>query len=367
MNREKRIIRTSIVGIIGNVLLVAAKATIGLIAGSISVILDAINNLTDSLSSTITIIGTKLAGKKPDKKHPYGHGRIEYVTSLIIAIIILTAGGSAIYTSITSLIEGSTADYSVTSLIVISIAILVKVFLGLFFRKEGKATNSDALKGSGTDALFDAILSGATLIGALVAYFWGVYIEGYLGIVIGLFILKSGIEILRGAISNLIGERTSPEIALGIKKIVNSFPEVKGAYDLIVNNYGPNKAIGSIHVELDDDLTAKEIHPLTRQIAEAVYKEFGVILTVGVYASNNKNPEVQEMRKYVYSLLKKYEFLQEIHGFYVDIAEKSLTFDIIISFKVDDMHAYYKTIFDDVASKFPDYKLYIVLDNDFAD
>ena len=367
MNREKRIIRTSIIGVAGNVLLVGAKAVIGLIAGSISVILDAINNLTDALSSIITIIGTKLAGKKPDKKHPYGHGRVEYLTSFIIAIIILVAGGSAIYESINSLIKGTEADYSVTSLIVISVAILVKVFLGIFFKKEGKATNSDALKGSGTDALFDALLSGATLVGAIVAYFWHIYIEGYLGIVIGLFIIKSGIEILRNAISNLIGERTSPEIAHGIKKIVTSFPEVKGAYDLILNNYGPNKAIGSIHIEVDDDLTAKDIHPLTRKIAGAVYEQYGVILTVGIYASNNKHPEVKEIRKYVYDLLKKYEHLIEIHGFYVDFEQKSISFDIIIDFKAEDQEAMYKTIYEDVNAKFPDYKLYIVLDTDFAD
>ena len=196
MNREKKIIRTSVIGITGNLLLVGAKATIGFIAGSVSIILDAVNNLTDMLSSVITIIGTKLSNKKPDKKHPYGHGRIEYLTSLIIAVIILVAGGSAIYESILSLINGNTANYSDISLIIISIAILVKVALGLYYRKVAKEVNSDALKGSGIDALFDAILSTATLVGAIVARYANVYIEGYLGIVIGLFIIKSGIEIL---------------------------------------------------------------------------------------------------------------------------------------------------------------------------
>ena len=211
MNREKTIITTSFIGIGGNLLLVAGKALIGFLANSVSIILDAVNNLTDALSSVITIIGTKLAGKKPDKKHPFGHGRVEYLTSLVIAVIILVAGGSAIYESILSLINKTEASYTNTSLIIISVAIVVKIALGLFFRNMGKKTNSDALKGSGIDALFDAILSLSTLVGAIIAMFTGVHIEGYLGIVIGLFIIKSGIDVLRDAISNIIGERTSEE------------------------------------------------------------------------------------------------------------------------------------------------------------
>lgn len=367
MNREKKIIQTSFIGIIGNVLLVTGKAIIGLIAGSVSVILDAVNNLSDALSSLITIIGTKLANKKPDKKHPYGHGRVEYLTAFIIAIIVLVAGVSAIYESIVSLIQGTSAEYSITSLIVISVAILVKIALGLYFKKVGKDTNSDALKGSGTDALFDAILSGSTLIGAIIAYFWNIHIEGYLGIVIGLFIIKSGIEILRGAISNIIGERVNKDVALAIKKEVTKYPEVKGAYDLVLNNYGPNKAIGSIHIEVDDDLTAKEIHPLTRSITADIYQKFGVILTVGIYASNNKHPEVDAIRKYVMEKVRSYKDIKEIHGFYADVEKKVITFDIIVEFKGEEPEKIRHEIIADLNTKYPEYSYEIVLDNDFAD
>ena len=367
MNREKKIIRTSVVGITGNLLLVGAKATIGFNAGSVSIILDAVNNLTDMLSSVITIIGTKLSNKKPDKKHPYGHGRIEYLTSLIIAVIILVAGGSAIYESILSLINGNTANYSDISLIIISIAILVKVALGLYYRKVAKEVNSDALKGSGIDALFDAILSTATLVGAIVARYANVYIEGYLGIVIGLFIIKSGIEILSGAVSNIIGERTSNDVALAIKQTVNSFPEVIGSYDLILNNYGPNRAIGSIHIEVDDKLTAKEIHPLSRKIAQEVYLKFGVILTVGIYASNNSNPEIKEIRKDVFDLLKEYPSIKQIHGFYVDEEQKTVSFDILISFDEENPEELRNTITKHIKEHHPSYNYYVVIDNDYSD
>ncbi len=366
MNRERKIIQTSVIGIIGNILLVAAKATIGLIAGSISIILDAVNNLTDTLSSIITIIGTKLSTKKPDKKHPYGHGRIEYITSLAIAVIILVAGGTAIYESIQSLIEKTTATYSNISLIIISIAILVKVALGLYYRKVAKEVNSDALKGSGIDALFDAILSLTTLIGAIVAMFTGVAIEGYLGIVIGLFIIKSGIDILRSAISSIIGERSSDEVAIAIKQTVTSFPGVIGAYDLILNNYGPNRAIGSIHIEVDDKLTAKEIHPLTRKISQEVYLKFGVILTVGIYASNTSNPEILEIRKNLHELVKEYPNIQQVHGFYVDEQLKTISFDLVVGFEEEHVEELQESLINKLKEKHPDYSYYIVIDQDFS-
>lgn len=366
-NRDKIIVRTSIVGILANVGLVAVKAVIGIIAMSISIILDAVNNLTDALSSVITIIGTKLAGRKPDKKHPYGHGRIEYVTSLIIAVIILVAGGSAIYESIQSLIEHTKATYSNLSLIIISIAILVKVVLGLFFRRMGKKTNSEALKGSGVDALFDSLLSLATLIGAIVARFTGVAIEGYLGILIGLFIIKSGIEILLNSLSSIVGKRADKEIAIGIKQIVTSFPEVIGAYDLILHDYGPTKSIGSIHIEVRDDLTAKEIHPLTRKITMAVYEKYGTILTVGIYATNESVPEVKEIRTDLYTLVKEFSSINQIHGFYVDVETNTVTFDLIIDFKEEKPEEVKNELVRRIKEKHPNYQYYVILDDDFAD
>lgn len=367
MNRESKIIQTSIIGIIGNVLLVTGKAIVGFIAGSVSIILDAVNNLTDALSSIITIIGTKLSTKKPDKKHPYGHGRVEYLTSLTIAIIILVAGGSAIYESILSLINKQEATYSDISLIIITVAILVKIALGLYYRKVAKDVKSDALKGSGIDALFDAILSAATLVGALVARYTGVFIEGYLGILIGLFIIKSGIEILRGAISNIIGERTSKETSLEIKQVVNSFPEVIGSYDLILNNYGPNRSIGSIHIEVDDNMKAKDIHMLTRKISEEVYTKFNVILTVGIYATNTSNPEIKEIRKDLYNFVKEENNIKQVHGFYVDEENKLITFDLLIDFEEKNPNELSNKIIDKLKEKHPDYSYYAIIDNDYSD
>ena len=367
MNRENVIVRTSIIGILGNIGLVALKATIGFIAGSISVIMDAVNNLTDVLSSVVTIIGTKLAGKKPDKKHPYGHGRVEYITALVVAVIVLVAGGSAIYESISSLISPTKATYSDLALIIISVGILVKVALGLYFRKMAKLTKSEALKGSGLDALFDAILSSTILIGAIVSRYADVVIEGYLGILVGLFIIKSGVEILTNSLSNIVGKRPDPEVVLGIKQLVNSFPEVIGSYDLIINDYGPTKSIGSIHIEVRDELTAKEIHPLTREISMAVFQKYGMILTVGVYAANESVPEIKCIRNDLYELVKKNQNIKQIHGFYVDIAVKTVTFDLIIDFKCEKPDEIKNSLVEEISKLHPDYQYQVILDDDFSD
>ena len=366
-NRSKKIIQTSIIGIITNLGLVAIKAVVGLFANSISIIMDAVNNLSDALSSVITIVGTKLSQKKPDAKHPYGHGRVEYITSLIISIIILIAGSVAIVESVLNIIKPAEVNFSIYSVILIGIAVLVKIALGLFFRYRGKKLNSEALKGSGLDALFDALLSLATLVSIVVFLIWKVNIEGYIGVIIGIFMLKSGIDVLRTSLSSIIGERTSKETAEGIKKLVCENPEVLGAYDLIVNNYGPERGIGSIHIEVNDKMTAKEIHPLTRNIAYQIYEKFGIIMTIGIYASNSSDSEIVKIKEAIREEVLSHPTIKQMHGFYCDQEIKTISFDVIVDFKNKESHLLIEEIKKNLEQKFPDYHFVIVEDKDFSD
>ena len=366
-NRSKKIVQTSIIGILANLGLVTIKAFVGFIAGSIAIIMDAINNLSDALSSVITIVGTKLAQKKPDAKHPYGHGRVEYLTSLIISVIILIAGSAAIVESILSIIENKLPSFEIWSVILIAIAVVVKILLGLYFRFMGKKLNSEALKGSGIDALFDALLSLATLVSIVVALVWKVNIEGYIGVIIGLFMIKSGIDVLRGSLSSIIGERTSKETSEAIKKLVCSNHEVKGAYDLIVNNYGPDRGIGSIHIEVDDNMTAKDIHPLTRRITAQIYQKFGIIMTVGIYASNSSDKEINKIKTAIRDEVLSHPTIKQMHGFYVDQELKNISFDVIVDFKDKNSTALINEIREDLVKQFPDYHFFIVEDKDFTD
>ena len=370
IDREKEIVKTSVLGIVGNAFLVAFKAFVGILAGSIAIIMDAVNNFTDALSSTITIAGTKLAGKKPDKKHPYGYGRIEYLTSTLIAVLILFAGAMAVYESIKSIIDhfqnGTMPSFEVYSIVIVAVAIGVKIAIGLIFRKKGATIESDALKASGMDALFDSVLSTATLVGVLVAKFAGVYIEGYLGIAIGLFILKSGFEVMRESLSSMIGDRYEREYVVKIKEDINAVEGVRGCYDLILNNYGHDKNIGSVHIGVSDDLTAKEIQAIERNITLLMYRKYNTIMTVGIYADNQTDETSREIFERVSDVIKKHPYVLQTHGFYVDEAQKAISFDVVLSFDDPDPAGTICAIKAETEAQNAGYAVFVQYDQDFS-
>ena len=369
-NREKEIVKTSIIGIIGNFLLVSFKAFVGIIAGSISIIMDAINNFTDALSSIITIIGTKLSNKRPNKKHPYGYGRIEYITSTLIAMLILFAGVMAIYESIKSIIDyfkfGTMPQFEIYSIIIISVAIIIKILIGLFFRYKGNKIDSEALKASGLDALFDSVLSLSTLVGIIIAKYANFYIEGYLGILIGLFIIKSGFEVLKDSLSSMIGDRFDKEYISEIKAEILKINGVNGCYDLILNSYGHNKNIGSIHIGVDDKLTAKEIQAIERDITSLMYTKYNTIMTIGIYAENFSDEKTNRIYNNLINIIKKYPQVLQIHGFYIDDDKKILNYDLVISFDDEKPIDTINKIREETKLLIDDYRIIINYDQDFS-
>jgi len=366
MDRDKRIIKVSIQGIGVNIILVVFKMIVGLIANSISIILDAVNNLSDALSSIITIIGTKLSNKRPNKKHPYGYGRIEYFSSVIIAIIVLFAGITSFKESFEKILHPSAADYSIISLIIIIVAVFVKFFFGKYVKKEGEKLNSGSLVASGTDAVSDSVLSLSTFIAAIISMIFHTSLEGYLGVIISIIILKSALEILKDTINDMIGVRESSEYTTKIKDIIRTYKEVQGVYDLSLHNYGPNKIIGSAHIQVDDDLTARDIHRLTRRIELSIYKECGIILTIGIYASNEKG-EFKEIKNYIKKILKDYKNIIEMHGFYVDEEYNTISFDLIFDFDELEPLKKLNEIQNKIKEKYPKYNFQIILDTDVSD
>lgn len=367
MKRKKEIIKVGYIGILVNIILVVFKSIVGFLSGSIAIIMDALNNLSDALSSIITIIGMYLAGKAPDKEHPYGHGKIEYITSLIIAVIIFITGLSSFYESFNKVLNPTIAEYNVIMLIIITVGIFVKFFLGEFVKNKGKELNSDSLIASGSDALFDSIISASTLIGAIISYTLDFSIDGYLGLFISVMIIKSGYEIIRDSFNNIIGTRIDSNITKSIKRSISKYDEVIGTYDLILHEYGPERMIGSVHIEVDDKMTAKELHKLTRKISENIFEEFGVILTIGIYASNTDNDEYESIKNDIEKILKKYPTVNELHGYYVDSETKTISFDIIFDFKEKDSIKYRDEIIDKISKKYPEYIFNVVMDNDFSD
>ena len=366
-NREKAIVKTSIVGIATNVLLVAFKAFVGLMSHSIAVILDAVNNLSDALSSVVTIIGAKLGAKQPDRKHPLGYGRIEYLSSMIVAALVLYAGITSIVESVKKIITPEAADYSVVSIVIIAVAIAVKLILGTYVKRQGQKVNSGALVASGSDALFDAILSASVLASAVVYLIWGVSLEAYVGIVIAGFIIKAGVEMMIETLNDIIGKREDAETTKELKQIICAEDAVLGAYDVTLFNYGPNKNYGSVHVELPDTLSVDDVDRITRRIQTDVFQKTGIILTgIGVYSYNTSDDEAAQMRNAVQKVVMAHDWALQMHGFYADTKKKTVRFDVVVSFDVDRKEAM-ETLYGEISALYPDYAVMIIPDTDVTD
>lgn len=364
-NRDRVIIRTSMLGIGANLLLAAFKAAVGLLANSIAVVLDAVNNLSDALSSVITIIGTKLAGKKPDKKHPLGYGRIEYLSAMIVAAIVLYAGITSGVESFQKLLHPEEPDYSAVTLVVIGAAVLVKLLLGRFVKRTGERVHSGALTASGSDALFDAILSASVFLCAVIFMTTGCNLEAIVGLIISGFIVKSGIEMLMETLDELLGRRVEGDYLKEIRKTICSAPEVHGAFDLILHSYGPERYIGSVHIEVDDTLTAEEIDLLERRIADDVYQKHGVMLTgIGIYARNTRSDEVKRLRADITRIVMEHDGVLQMHGFYADEQKKVCRFDMILDYAIADRQAIYDHILNEIRGLYPEYQVRIAMDID---
>ncbi len=366
MERDKKIIKVSILGIFVNVILVIFKAIVGIFANSIAIILDAVNNLSDAMSSVITIIGTKLSGKRPDKKHPYGYGRIEYFSSVIIAVIVLIAGLTSLKESVLKIFNPEEADYSIATLVIVIVAIFVKFFFGKYVKSQGEKLNSGSLIASGADSMNDSAISLSTLVAAIISIVWHISLEGYLGVIISVIILKSAIEMLKDTIDDMIGVRADSELTQNLRDTIKSYDNIQGVYDITVHNYGPNKIIATAHVQVDDDMNAKEIHRLTRRITIDIYRKQGIILTLGIYASNDSK-EHKEIKDYVYELIKEYKNIIQIHGFYVDEEYKLISFDLIFNFDETEPEKTVSEISNKLKEKYSDYNFNVILDTDFSD
>lgn len=367
-DRERVIVRTSVIGIVANVLLVAFKAVVGLASNSIAIVLDAVNNLTDALSSVVTILGAKLAGRKPDREHPLGHGRYEYLSAMVIVAIVLYAGITSLVESVRKIIEPEVADYSIITLVIVAAAVLVKIALGRYVSTKGKQVDSGSLVASGKDALFDAAISASVLAAALIYLATGISLEAYVGVVISIVIVKAGIDMLRETLDDILGHRPDAELAKGIKRTICADPEVLGAYDLLLESYGPDLTIGAVHVEVPDTMTAAQIDAMTRRVQAAVFQEHRIALaTVGIYSRNTTDDEVAEMRSTITRAVMAHDGVLQMHGFYADISSRAASFDLIIDFSVKNREELYADIVEEVKSLYPDFTFNITLDRDLSD
>ncbi|MCR5084119.1 MAG: cation diffusion facilitator family transporter [Succinivibrionaceae bacterium] len=365
-NRDRIIVRASVVGIITNLALSAFKAAVGIAANSIAVILDAVNNLTDALSSIVTIVGTKIAGQDPDRKHPLGHGRVEYLSAMIVSGLVIYAGLTAAYESVLKMINPEDPDYSTLSLVIIAVAVLAKVVLGRYVQRQGERARSVALVASGKDALFDAVISFSVLVCAVIFMLSGLSLEPYMGAVISGFIIKAGVEMMSETLDQIVGTRADSELVRKVKEVLLSEPEVDGAYDLIIHNYGPERNLASVHLQLPDHMSVKDLDRLTRRLEKRVYVETGVILAgVGVYSMNTQDDEARAIQEAITAKVIAHEWALQVHGFYYDKQDREIRFDVVLSFDISPKEGI-RIISEEVARDYPGFELRILPDIDIS-
>ncbi|MBQ7528037.1 MAG: cation transporter [Bacteroidaceae bacterium] len=367
MDRSREIIRTSWIGIAANVLLAGFKAAVGVLASSVAIVMDAVNNLSDALSSVITIVGTKLSQRPPDRKHPFGFGRVEYFSAIIIAVIVLSAGITSLIESVKKIFNPSEPTYTTLTLAVIVVAIAVKLILGQYVKRKGTQLKSDALIASGSDALFDAIITLATLVSAGVMLLWGISLDGILGALISLVIIKAGIEMLASPVNELLGTSISAELTSQIKKEVSEFEGVHGVYDLILHNYGPDIQIGSLHINVLDTMSAHEIHGLTRKITMQMIERHNIVMTVGVYAIATGENRRAELQTKVMQMLAAHPEIVQVHGFYYSEKDNMLSVDVVPDISVHDEAAFVRQLTAELQPLVPDKQVVIIVDHNYSE
>nr|WP_314504802.1 cation diffusion facilitator family transporter [uncultured Lachnoanaerobaculum sp.] len=363
--RRKKIIGVSIIGIVVNLLLGVLKAVLGLLSGSIALISDALNNITDSSSSLITIVGTKLAAKAPDKQHPFGHGRTEYLTSLLIGGIVFLTGFQSLINSVKAVFNKEDINTDITTVIIIIATIAAKVLLGTFTENSGKKLNSTALIASGADAKNDAVVSVVTLISSILYMFAKISVDGIAGVIISVFILKTAYEVLSDTIKKLLGERVDGEMVRGIKDIVRNTEGVINCFDLILNDYGPDFYTGSINVEIEDNRSIGEMYPILHEAQTKIYNKYNVFLVFGFYSVDVDDERYIKIKSLLQNYKDNERHIINYHGIVIDEKDKTIYCDITKDFDITG-----ETIIENVnrilKEEFSEYNIHVNIDTEFS-
>lgn len=327
-------------GIILNIILFIGKYIAGVLSASISITADAFNNLSDAGSSIITLIGFKFAGKKPDEKHPFGHGRIEYLSGLLISIIIIVVGIELAITSVNKIINPEPIDTSIISIIILVVSILIKLYMYLYNKKIGNKINSSGMKATSIDSITDAIATTAVLISTLISKFSGLNIDGWCGILVSLFILYSGIMSAKDTIGTIIGEAPDKEFIENIEKIVLSYDDISGIHDLIIHDYGMDRYIISLHAEVDGNKDIYYLHDIIDTIENELFEKLSCEVTIHMDPIDLNNKDLMKLKEETKEIITNIDKRLTLHDFRMvpGNTHTNLIFDVVVphDFKLKD-------------------------------
>lgn len=358
--------RTSILGIVVNALIAGVKIAAGLLASSIAIVSEGVNNAADALTSVLTMVGTRLAGRHPDAKHPFGYGRIEYLTGLVVAVVIIVSGVQMLIESVKLIFRPEELSISYVSLTIVAVSAVVKFFLGLYTIARGRVAKSDALVGVGLECRGDSYISIITIGVAVVFLLTGVSLDAYAGVVMSAIILKAGVEVLLKIVSELIGRPGEKELATKIYQRVRATPGVVGAVDMMLHNYGPNAWSGSVNVEIDHAKSVGEVYAMLHELQLGIMHEEHVTMVFGVYAVDDDHVETRRIRRTILEYVKAHEHVKSFHAVYLEPGTNRLYCDLVVDYELADWGALRADFLDYMKAKVPGRDVVLTVETEFV-
>ena len=365
-SREGAVVTVSALNILVNLISAAVKVVIGMAVSSIAIVSEGVNNATDSATSLITIVGTKLSAKHPTEKHPFGFGRIEYLTSLLIAVLILFTGAELMESSIKLIFEPQEMSISYVTMAIIAVSAILKLLLGTFTIKEGKRVDSSSLVALGTECRSDSVVSVITLVTALVFLVFRVNLDAYAGIIMALIVLKAGLEVLRQTLSDLLGQSGEKELAQELYRIIRAEPLVLNAADMMLHNYGPDAYSGSVNVEIDHSKTVGEVYAALHELQLRIMHEKHITMVFGIYAVDKDHQEIRQLREQVAAFVREQEHVTSYHALYIHPNGRDIYVDLVVDYDLADWDALRREFTDYMAARYPEKHLELVIETNYV-
>lgn len=365
-SREGTVVTVSGLNILVNLIFAAIKVVIGLAVSSIAIVSEGVNNATDSATSLITIVGTKLSAKHPTEKHPFGFGRIEYLTSLLISVLILFTGAELMESSVKRIFAPQEMSISYVTMAIIAVSALVKLALGLYTIKEGRRVDSSSLVALGTECRSDSVVSVITLVTALVFLVFHVSLDAYAGIIMSLIVLKAGFEVLKETLSDILGQAGEKELAQELYRIIRAEPLVLNAADMMLHNYGPDSYSGSVNVEIDHSKTVEEVYAALHELQLRIMHEKHITMVFGIYAVDRDHAQIRQLREQVAAFVREQKHVTSYHALYIHPNGKDLYVDLVVDYDLADWEALRKEFTAYMAELYPDKHLELVIETNYV-
>ena len=365
-SREGIITATSGLGIITNLLIALIKVIVGALASSIAIVSEGVNNAADALTSVLTLIGSKLAGKHPDAKHPFGYGRVEYLTSLVVSGLILFTGIEMLISSVKLIFEGSELSVSYVSLIIVAASAVIKYLLGVYTVKMGKKAESGALTAVGLESRSDSFASVITIASSAVFLIFGFSLDAYAGIITSALIIKAGAEVLKDTVSELLGRPGEKELAQKLYGIIRKTDGIINAADMMLHNYGPDAWSGSVNVEIDHEKTVGEVYALLHELQLRIMHEHNVTMVFGIYAVDNDHEDVRAVRKTINTFVKANEHISSYHAVYLEPGTNKIYCDFIVDYTLKDWDKLKAEFLDYMKAHYPQNEVVLTVETEYV-